>query len=71
MTEIDGPKHENSVNLDFQVLTLLMDSVQFYDTDHYEIHNNMDGEHSEVWFDSVRLIALIWIARGNKAAYCP
>ena len=55
MTEIDGPKHENSVNLNCQFLTLLMDSVQLYDTEHYEIHNNMDDEHSQVWFDSARI----------------
>ena len=32
-----------------------MDSVQLYDTEYYEIHNKMDDEHSEVWFDSVRI----------------
>ena len=49
MTEIDGPKHANSVNLN---LTLPMDSVQSYNKEHYGIHDNTDDEHSKVWFDS-------------------
>ena len=45
MAKTDDLKHTISVYLKLHFLQIPMDSVQ-YNTEHYEMHHDMDNEHS-------------------------